>query len=238
MFATNILRQRCRQPELMDQPNLDEGQHTHALRGLERLNRWSLSARILWPPLQRLAAETLERPLRILDIATGAGDLPVSLWRKARREGMVFQIDGCDVSSRALAFARRRAEEQQADVRFFALDALNEPLPTGYDVLLSSLFLHHLDNEPARCLLQIMAAAAGRSVLINDLERSPLNYALVYVATHLLTTSPVVHIDGPRSIQAAFTVAEIRALAHQAGLHSATITKRWPCRFLVHWKRD
>jgi 2-polyprenyl-3-methyl-5-hydroxy-6-metoxy-1,4-benzoquinol methylase len=237
MIPLRTLRHRRRQPEVMDQPGLDEGQHFHALRGLERINRWSFSARVLWAPLRALAAETPGRPVRVLDVATGAGDLPIRLWRKARKAGVALRLDGCDVSIQALAFARRRAAEQQADVSFFPLDVLNDPLPAGYDVLLSSLFLHHLDEEPAVRLLRNMAEAAGRSVLINDLERSPLNYTLVYAATRLLTTSRVVHIDGPLSVQAAFTLGEVHALARQAGMAGATVARRWPCRFLLNWKR-
>jgi SAM-dependent methyltransferase len=237
MFSLRTLRQRRRQPEVMDQPGLDEEQHFHALRGLERINRWSFSARVLWAPLRALAAEAPGRLFRILDVATGAGDLPIRLWRKARKAGLALRIDGCDVSPQALAFARQRAAEQQADVSFFPLDVLNDPLPAGYDVLLSSLFLHHLDEEAAVRLLRNMAGTAGRSVLINDLERSPLNYALVYAATRLLTTSRVVHTDGPLSVQAAFTLAEIQTLAEQAGMAGATIARRWPCRFLLNWRR-
>jgi 2-polyprenyl-3-methyl-5-hydroxy-6-metoxy-1,4-benzoquinol methylase len=237
MTSLRNLRHRRRQPEVMDQPGLSEEQHFHALRGLERINRWGFSARVLWAPLRVLAAEAPGRPLRVLDVATGAGDLPIRLWHKARRAGVALRLDGCDVNPQALAFARRRAAEQQADVPFFSLDVLNDPLPSGYDVLLSSLFLHHLDDGPAVRLLRNMAGAAGRSVLINDLVRSPLNFALVYTATRLLTTSRVVRIDGPLSVQAAFTLAEVRDLARAAGMAGATVTKRWPCRFLLNWKR-
>ena len=43
------IRQRCRQPEVMDQPDLDRGRHFQALRGLERI---SLNCR--YPHLRRL----------------------------------------------------------------------------------------------------------------------------------------------------------------------------------------
>src|SRR5207248_3643048 len=55
MALLTRLRRRRLRPEWMDQPGLDEGQHRQALRGLERINRLSGSARILWPPLARLA---------------------------------------------------------------------------------------------------------------------------------------------------------------------------------------
>jgi SAM-dependent methyltransferase len=228
------LSERRVQPEIMDQPGLDRDRHFLALRGLERINRWSGSARILWPPLRALAREA---PLRVLDLATGAGDVPIRLWQKARRAGVPLHIEGCDVSPQAVLYAQERAREVEADVQFFPLDVLREPLPTGYDAITSSLFLHHLGEEQAVDLLRRAGEAAKRMVLVNDLVRSVAGFALAYVGTRVLSRSPVVHFDGPRSVEAAFTVAEVRELARRAGLNGAAVRRRWPCRFLLSWRR-
>jgi SAM-dependent methyltransferase len=231
------VKHRRRQPEIMDQPGLERARHVQALRGLERVNFWSRSARILWPPLAALARDTGGRPLRVLDLATGAGDVPLRLGRLARRAGVPLDVAGCDVSPAAVAHAQGRAAEQQGSVRFFAWDALSGPLPAGYDAVVSSLFLHHLDEAVAIDLLRRMAEAAGRLVLINDLVRSRSGLLLAYVGTRLLSRSAVVHTDGVRSVEAAFTVAEARALAGRAGLAGAVVERRWPCRFLLRWRR-
>jgi hypothetical protein len=73
--------------------------------------------------------------------------------------------------------------------------------------------------------------------LINDLERRPLGLWLARYGGRLLSSSPVVHVDGPRSVEGAFTLAEARGLAEQAGLHGATIVRRWPFRYLLAWRR-
>jgi SAM-dependent methyltransferase len=228
---------RRRQAEIMDQADLDRVRHVQALRGLERINFWSRSAAILWPPLAELARRS-PRPLRVLDIATGAGDLPIRLWRWARRAGFALHIDGCDRSPDAVAYARHRADVSRTDVSFFASDALGPPLPAGYDVVLSSLFLHHLDEEQAVTLLRRMAEAAGQLVLVNDLVRSRAGFLLAYLGTRLLSRSAIVHADGPRSVEGAFTPAEARTLAQRAGLAGATVEGRWPCRFLLRWERS
>src|SRR5262245_21104489 len=105
MAFLRSLAARHRQPELMDQPDLDKDAHFQALRGLQRINWWSGSARILWRPLLRLA-HYQPGPLRILDVATGAGDVPIRLWQRAQRAGINLRIDGCDVSTDALELAR------------------------------------------------------------------------------------------------------------------------------------
>src|SRR5262249_45669922 len=152
--------------------------------------------RILWPPIHALLRRQRHGTVRLLDVATGAGDVPLSLSHKAHRAGLSLQVVGCDRSPVAVAHARRRAEERQADVGFFECDVLSSPLPDGYDVIVSSLFLHHLDDEEALRLLRSMARAAGRLVLVNDLRRSVAGMLFAQFGTRLLSNSHVVHTDG------------------------------------------
>jgi SAM-dependent methyltransferase len=147
------------------------------------------------------------------------------------------EIDGCDRSPHAIAHARRRAHEKAALVHFFEWDAAQGDLPASYDAVVCSLFLHHLDEAEAVEMLRRMARAAQRLVLVNDLARSRAGFALAYLGTRILSASPVVHTDGPRSVAAAFTPEEIRCLAAHAGLEGAVVTSRWPCRLLLTWKR-
>ena len=95
------------EPEIMDDPALDGERHREALRGLERINRWSSSSRIVWFPIKTLAQERTFSPLRVLDIATGAGDVPIQLWHRARRAGLPLEVDGCDQSPRAIEYAKK-----------------------------------------------------------------------------------------------------------------------------------
>jgi SAM-dependent methyltransferase len=231
------LQHRRRQPEIMDQPDLDSARHFEALRGLERINRLSGSSGILWPQIRALAQAAGTRSLRVLDIATGAGDVAIRLWERGRRAGLTLHVAGCDISSQALEFARQRAGQRRADVQFFSLDVLKGELPLGYDVVVSSLFLHHLEEEEAVGLMHRMGKAASRSVMVNDLRRGFSGYLLARLGTRLLSASDVVHVDGPRSVEAAWTVREMQTLARAAGLAGATVENRWPCRMLLSWSR-
>jgi 2-polyprenyl-3-methyl-5-hydroxy-6-metoxy-1,4-benzoquinol methylase len=235
-FLTDV-RQRHREPEIMDDPQLDEARHHDALRGLERINRWSGSARILWPPICALARVIAPQAVRVLDLATGGGDVPCALWKKAQRAGLNVHVAGCDLSDRAVAYALERARRLGASAHFFQLDALNGEIPGDYDVLTTSLFLHHLQEDQAISLLRRMAEAARRLVLVNDLRRSFPGYLFAYVGTRLLSRSHVVHVDGPLSVRAAFTMAEARQLAERAGLAGAKVSWRVPFRFLLFWRK-
>ncbi|HVU87550.1 MAG TPA: methyltransferase domain-containing protein [Pirellulales bacterium] len=233
-----MITERRVQPELMDQPDLDPLMHVAALDGLRRINLVSRSAAILWPEIEQLAREVAPRPLRVLDIACGGGDNAASLVRHAVRAGREVHVDGCDVSECALEVARRRVDQSGANQsRFFPLNVLVDPLPAGYDVITTSLFLHHLQEQQACDLLRRMAAAAGRAVLVCDLHRSWLGYGLAWVGCRLLSRSPIVHVDGPRSVEAAFAIDEIGALAARSGLTGALISHHWPQRWLLAWRK-
>jgi SAM-dependent methyltransferase len=235
MRLLHSLAQRCRRPEIMDQPDLAPERHIQALRGLERINRWSGSAALLWKPILAWARKAAGRRWRLLDVATGGGDVPIRLWHQARRAGVELEVAGCDFSPVAVDYARRRAREWRAEVHFFECDVFQEGLPSGYDIMASSLFLHHLEEAQAERLLRAMSRAA-RLVLINDLVRSRAGYILAYLGTRLFSTCDVVHTDGPRSVEGAFTVDELLALARRAGLDAARVTRHWPCRMLLEWE--
>jgi 2-polyprenyl-3-methyl-5-hydroxy-6-metoxy-1,4-benzoquinol methylase len=173
-----------------------------------------------------------------LDIATGAGDIPLALWRAAKRRGWPLELAGCDISPRAIDYARQQAAIAGAPIQFFQQDVLSGDLPDGYDAIICSLFLHHLDDSTVQRLLTRMMAATGSVVVVSDLVRSPIALMTTIAATQMLTRSPVVRIDGPLSIRAAFTIDEIRVLAQAAGLTDCTICRRWPLRFVLSWWRN
>lgn len=231
------VRQRNLQPEIMDDPDLDPAQHQRALSGLGRLNFFSGSSRIVWKPIARLARRSGLSAVRVADVACGGGDVAVALWHRARRAGLKLELVGYDISGVALDYARQRAAHAKADIHFVRHDALNQPIPPC-DVATSSLFLHHLDQDAARTLLRNLAAAAERLVVINDLERTASGFLLAKLACHLFSRSPVVHVDGPRSVEGAFTTAEARALCAEADLADPQIARHWPCRYSITWERN
>jgi 2-polyprenyl-3-methyl-5-hydroxy-6-metoxy-1,4-benzoquinol methylase len=224
------VRQRQRIPELMDDPALDPAEHRAALAGLARINRLSRSDAILWPVVKELAARNPNRAVRLLDVATGSGDVPLALLKRARAAGVALDVRACDISPTAVAAT-------PPEVNAFAHDVLRDPLPDGFDVATCSLFLHHLSDDDGVTLLARLAAAAP-VVLVNDLARSRLGFAAAWVGCRLLTRSRVVRFDGPASVRSAFTPAEAIALAGRAGLRGATAARRWPFRFLLKWEKS
>lgn len=235
--AMRGLNQRCLVPEIMDDPALAPAEHFEALHGLERINRLSRSARLIWNTLKPLFSESHQQPIRLLDIASGAGDIPITLSKFAERVGAPLEIEACDCSARAVEFAAQRAAAVKANVKFYAGNPVAQGVPEGYDVIVSSLFFHHLETAEATELLRGMGRQAKWLVVVNDLARSRRGYFLACAATRLLSTSRVVRFDGPQSVRAAFSVPEMRQMANAAGLKDARIERKFPCRFVLSWRR-
>lgn len=236
-MPTFDLSRRRREPEIMDQPGLNDASHRQALRGLARINGLSRSASMLWPIVQWAADQASPRPAKVMDLACGGGDVIIDLARRARRAGLNVQFDACDVSPVAVQFAAAQARRAGVNIGLSVVNVIDDPLPQGYDLFMNSLFLHHLPMPAAIHLLAAMRAVPCRHIAVNDLVRSPMGLAAAWAGTRLLSRSPIVHVDGPRSVRAAFTLEEMRDMARQAGLERATVEQRPPWRMLLSWRR-
>jgi 2-polyprenyl-3-methyl-5-hydroxy-6-metoxy-1,4-benzoquinol methylase len=233
ILTTSIsLSHRHLRPEVMDQSGLDTIKHRSALAGLRRLNFASGVCHQLFRELSRYSRFRGVANLRVLDIASGGGDVPFGLWKLAKRRGLDLRILGLDVSAAACEFATEQCRPAGCSILFEQCDATCDVIPSGFDVVTCSLFLHHLTCEQAANLLMKMAAA-GRLLLANDLRRCAAGYLLAHLACRFLTRSPIVRYDGPQSVANAFTATEMRELCVAAGLADATVQKIWPCRMLV-----
>lgn len=219
----------------MDSPGLDPDRHRQALRSLARINRLSLAGRRLWSIVRRIPTRR-GRPTTVLDVACGGGDVALSLKRIADRAGFPVTVKGCDINPVAVEYAQREAKSQLLDVEFFEHNALFGEIPGDFDLISSSLFLHHLDEDEAAAFLG-SCAGSGHRTFHQDLLRTPLGYTLAMTTVPFLTRSGVVRVDGVRSVEGAFSLPEARDLAEKAGLRDAEISRCWPERFSLYWTK-
>lgn len=220
----------------MDDPALDEGEHRRALESLVLLNRVSRVAAAYWPHVEGLARRR-GGVLRVLDVATGAGDVPIAMAVRAKQAGMRVEVSACDVSPTALAQAGRRAAAAGVPITLFRCDVALDPLPTGFDIVTCGLFLHHLDETPTVAVLGNLAGATTGLVLVSDLRRTRMGLALACVAPRVFSRSRIVHVDAMLSVRGAYRIDELAALAERAGMHGARIRRVWPQRMLLVWSK-
>lgn len=222
--------------ELMDDPNLAEKDHHQALKGLRRVNQFSRTARVVANAIiQHCKIEKLAF-IRVLDLACGGGDVTVKVAELLKQAGLSAEVHGWDFSPTAIDFAHRQRDKGNlSQVQFDVANALESPQSKTFDVVYCTLFLHHLSEDDSQKLLTTMWQMARHLVLIDDLRRSTMGYALAVVGCHLLSRSPIVHVDGPLSVRSAFTESEILELSDRCELPRPTIDRHWPHRFLLTW---
>ncbi len=188
----------------------------------------------MWPEIHNVVDSQPDGACRVLDVATGAGDVPLALCALAARQGLNLQFTAIDISPHAIAYAKKRAGASGDSIEFHQCDVRRDEFPRAdYDIVMCSLFLHHLDDDQAVMLLRKMREAARRLVIVCDLRRCSRGLWLTRVASRVLTRSPVVHADGPRSVRAAFTIEEARCAAQRAGWRDVQTKPVWPFRFLL-----
>ncbi len=232
--ATDLSR-RQRRPEIMDAPDLPAARLAETLKGLRRVNAVTQSSRLMWPDLVTAAKRNPGQRLRVLDVACGGGDVLITLWHWCAKASLDVELAGCDASDEAVAYAREAAGRAGARVTFFELKVARDALPDGYHMIMSTLFLHHLDEDDAVAFLREAAAKTRDRLVIQDIVRSRLSYWFARVGTRLLLLNDICRLDGRTSVEGAFTRKEAAQLAKAAGLHDAEVVPRFPFRYLIRW---
>jgi SAM-dependent methyltransferase len=239
------------EPELMDRPQPVSAELEKDLANLASLNRWFGSHRQLRRFLRRWW-KSGDAPT-VLDLCTGAGDLPAVMCRWAHRHEVRPRITAVDANPATLEIARRRCtgldriEFVQAD----ALHALEGPdaltpipdasgfAPPGarFDLVHCSLALHHF-SEPDAIRLLRGCLARGRRVLVSDLVRGWSTSLGVWLLTALFYREPMTKYDGRVSARRAFSFSEFRRLAEQAGWENFHHSRFLFCRQAMWMEAD
>ena len=200
------------EPELMDRPQPVTPELTRDLLNLRQLNRYFGSYRLIEHFLRRWI-QTRTR-MRILDLATGSGDIPRLIVDHARKAGAAVTVDAVDQQASTLEIARGLSGDYP-EINFIQGDILTFG-ETGYDVVLCSLALHHFDEASAVRVLRRCRELSRRYVLVSDLRRGLLASVGVYLLTAILFREPMTRIDARLSAARAFSFREFRSLAERA----------------------
>ena len=241
------LRQRRLEGEWMDDPAIEPSLLAHALRDLDRLNRWGRTAAGLAAAVGRLVDAAAPAPdaCAVLDVGCGGGGLTRELAARltASRPAIRWRVIGIDPSAASIATATAAAATAGDDRVAFRVGGaggptLAEAAGGPVDIVISSLVLHHLTDADLLGLLTACATEARIGVVMDDLRRDRRAMLVTHLAVRVLSRCPVVHVDGPRSVRAAFTPVELQDLAERAGLTGAILSGGGPARMRLQWVRQ
>ncbi len=200
--------------EMMDRPQPVSAELERDLQRIRQLNRWFGSYRLVLSFMRRWITPGAQ--MRVVDLATGSGDIPRLLVDYARRIGAQIEIDAIDRQAATLELARRLSVGYP-EISYHEANILEWDCAERYDIALCSLVLHHFSDGDAIKVLRRCRELSKRFVLVADLRRGLLLQAGVYVLTTLIFCEPMTRFDARLSAQRAFSFSEMRNLANQAG---------------------
>jgi ubiquinone/menaquinone biosynthesis C-methylase UbiE len=205
--------------ELLDGPLDDRAALIGNLRDLARVNHRLGGADLSAKAIDGLAPGRAS--IAVLDIGTGAADIPLALIERGRVAGRLIRVTGVDSRPEVLE-AAALIDPRVTATRELALhvaDGLALPYPDeAFEVVHASMVAHHLDPDAVRALFAEMRRVARLGVVVNDLVRGRANWLGAWLLARIATRNRLTRNDAPLSVRRAYSVAELTALMAAAGL--------------------
>ncbi len=170
--------------------------------------------------------------LSVLDVGFGEGDMLRRLARWGARRGLALDLAGVDLNPASTA-AARAATPDGMRIAYRTGDVFDEP-PGRHDVVISSLFTHHLPDAEVVRFLAWMERTARRGWFVNDLHRHVVAHDGFKLLSHVAGWHRFVQHDGPVSVARSFRRRDWDGLLRAAGL-AGVARVRWhmPFRYCV-----
>lgn len=219
--------------ELLDDPAAEPAAVRESLRNIARGNRWFGGWRAVRIGLGQVVAGAKfdpSRPLSLLDIGTGAGDLPRRALSWAARRGIRLQPIGLE---RHPAAARLASESGLVTV--IGDGGVLPFRDRSIDVVMASQLVHHFAPASIVRLLRECNRVARLGVVVADLRRSePAAFAWRFTGPLLRFDHFTVN-DGITSLRRGFSVESLQELVEAAGFRASVV--RLSCvRLVAVWR--
>jgi ubiquinone/menaquinone biosynthesis C-methylase UbiE len=215
--------------EIIDGPPVPFQDMARCMTDISRVNALFGGRMVTMVHVKRLlAALPADRVVTVLDVGTGAGDIPRALVRWARSQGRRIRVFALDRDAATLRIAAELVRDYP-EITFLRGDALALPIRTeAVDLTISAMTLHHLEPDAGVEYLAEMDRAARRGFVVNDLVRSRLAHWVVWLITRFITRSAIARHDGPLSIKRSYTPSEVGELCRKAGLRGTEVVHHRP----------
>jgi 2-polyprenyl-3-methyl-5-hydroxy-6-metoxy-1,4-benzoquinol methylase len=200
--------------EMMDRPQPVSPELERDLQRIRQLNRYFGSYSLILKFIGRWIKPG--HPQRILDLATGSGDIPRLIVDRARSLAAEITIDALDQQPATLEIARKLSSDYP-EISYIKANILEWRAGDPYDIVLCSLALHHFSDCDAVRVLQRCRELSRKFVLVSDLRRGWLTTLGVLLLTAVIFREPMTRHDARLSVARAFSFEEMDALASQAG---------------------
>jgi ubiquinone/menaquinone biosynthesis C-methylase UbiE len=229
-------RQRSYELENIDKGTYTPEEYEGCIVELQRVNEWLGDAKALRGSLLKEIERQDLRSFSILDVGAGSGELLRVAAQWARETDRAASLVGLELNKRS---ARAILDESAEFPEISSVQASGLVLPfpdRSVDYVISSLTLHHFDDEGAVGILREMGRVARRRIFVIDLHRNPVAYFFYTTLGRLILHNRLLREDGALSILKSFKPDELEKLGQQAGLGNVTVEKHFPSRLVLSAK--
>ena len=221
---------RRRGTELLDDPAADTALATRSLRDVARANWWFGGTSAVIAELKPVFANAKHgTTLTLLDVGTGAGDIPALARRVAARAGVQLETVGLEVTAALAAAAASGGDAVAGDAR--ALPFADHSV----DLVTCSQVLHHFEAAEAATLLAEMTRVARVRVIVADIRRAWAAAAGLWAASWALGFHPVSRHDGVVSVLRGFRAGELADAVIAATGRTPLVHNRRGFRVTASW---
>lgn len=226
---------RSREPEMMDDFFLGSDVIDPIMDELEVVNKLLGGYRVFFNALKKL---DLKDGTCISDWGCGGGDSLRVLAEWARKKNLRMKFVGVDATQSAVAYARARSGDFP-EMDFIHSDVFSENLRQDqFDVVISSLFTHHFDDDKWIALIRKMLDCSKLAVVVNDLHRHWFAYHSIGVLTRVFSRSEMVKHDSKLSVMKGFRRKELEDLLQKAGITNYKLRWMWAFRWQLIIKKN
>ena len=228
---------RSSEMEIMDDFTMEGVLFRDTLDKLEIINRFLGGNSVTINGLKKLLEnQPKNKTITIVDLGCGNGDILRDVSKFGRKNNYSFKLIGIDANLAATEYAKELSKEY-SELSFKTMDILSEDFKKqSYDVVLCTLFLHHLKNEELISFLKKTTENATIGVVVNDLHRHKLAYYLFKLIGFFIKNK-MVRQDGLTSVLRAFKKKDLENIAKEIKVHFS-IQWKWAFRYLWILKKD
>jgi ubiquinone/menaquinone biosynthesis C-methylase UbiE len=214
--------------ERLDTGDYTQGEYELWLREMRWINRLFGDSRALKLSIRESLNGNKQR-ISVLDVGAGCGELLKTAAESIGEDRSL--LVGAELSGRAARAIQERSPE--FGVLSVQCDAMRLPFPdNSFDLVISSLFLHHLDDKQGISLLRELGRVTRQRIIVIDLHRHPIAYYFYRFFSRFLLQR-FTHEDGSLSILRSYRPDELRKLAAEARLTDHEVQRRFPYRLVL-----
>jgi 2-polyprenyl-3-methyl-5-hydroxy-6-metoxy-1,4-benzoquinol methylase len=172
------------------------------------------------------------KKITVCEIGCGGGDNLLAILRYCQKNQIEVQLIGVDIKKECISVAQQHRLLAENAI-FLCTDYLMVDFDVQPDIIFSSLFCHHFNNEQLKVQLNWMQKNAKLGFFINDLHRHWLAHVSIKILTGIFSKSYLVKHDAPLSVLRGFLKKEWKMIFASAGLSSVQISWQWAFRHLI-----